>query len=117
MAPAGAPTPVKATGTISGRVVDSVGQPVRGATVNVVFGSTEPEGGGSRPLLLATATTGDGGIYKLEAVPLGRVRVTAILRGTGSGRLTEDLEVTEGKDSMAPDIKLVQSRRGVRENG
>jgi hypothetical protein len=118
-APATATAPAKATGTISGKVLDPDGKPVKGATVNAVAGGAAApargQGGGgrgARPAPLATTTTGDDGTYKLDAVPVGKVRVTAMLRGTGNGRSAADLDVTAGNDTKADDIKLVARAAG-----
>jgi hypothetical protein len=118
-ATASAPAAAKATGTISGKVVDSTGKAVSGATVNAYNAADMPAGGrgrggnagGQRPTAVSTATTADDGTYKLDAVPVGKILVTARLQGTGNGR-SKELTVTEGKDTAAGDIKLAQRQRG-----
>ena len=110
--------PAKVTGTISGKVVDGDGKAVKGATVNAIPGgeaapATNPGGARpARPAPLATTTTAEDGTYKLDAVPVGKVRVMAMLRGTGMGRLAADIEVTTGKDTKADDIKLAPRPAG-----
>lgn len=108
--------PAKATGTVSGKVVDAEGKAVSGATVNAVAGgAAAPAAGaarGQRPAPLATATTADDGTYKLDKVPVGKVRVNARLQGKGMARSTADIEVTDGKDTKADDLKLAPRPAG-----
>jgi hypothetical protein len=113
------------TGTISGKVVDSEGKAVKGAKVGAVVpkadGEKPAEGARrERPTPVSTATTGEDGTYKLEKVPVGKVRVGAGAEGSGRGNVT--VEVKAGEDTKADDIKLAKGggeggRKGGGEGG
>jgi hypothetical protein len=132
----------KATGTISGKVVDADGKAIKGATVVAVpprpagegrreggggagaegrreGGGAGAAGGGDRkpPEPLAKAETAEDGTYKLQAVPVGKVNVRAMLQGVGGGRSQSPVEVTAGQDTKVDDIKLAKRPEGGNRRG
>jgi hypothetical protein len=120
----------KATGTVSGKVVDSEGKAVKGATVVAVKPMERLAGGANgggranrqRPEPLAKAETGEDGTYKLENVPAGKVTVVARMQDVGFGRSASPVDVTGGQESKVDDIKLAKGqggrgRPGGRQNG
>ena len=125
-APAPAPAPV-AKGSVSGKVVDSTGAAVKGATVGIINPAdmpakpakgANPAAAGDKPArtspmdksVVPTVTTADDGTYKLADVPAGKYIVLANLKGTGRGNVK--VEVIAGQDTKADDIKLAMGNAG-----
>jgi len=107
----------KATGTVSGKVVDADGKGIAGVEVAALNPADMPakgakKGGGAKPTPLAKATTGEDGTYKLEGVPAGKVMLIAHSKEAGMGRSTAAVEVTAGQDTKADDIKVAKRAAG-----
>ena len=121
-APAPAPAPV-AKGSVSGKVVDSTGAAVKGATVGIINpadmpakpakgdkpakNADKPAAGRTGPLdksVVPTVTTADDGTYKLADVPAGKYVVVAVAADKSRGKV--NVEVTAGQETKADDIKL-----------
>lgn len=76
------------TGTLNGRVVDSAGTAVPGATISAQGDEQE-----------FSVTSGDDGAYTLR-LPVGSYRVT--IRADGYGETTQDVEVARGEREVEP---------------
>ena len=90
-----APAPVN--GGISGRVVDSDGQPIAGATV-ALSGTT------------MTATTDANGHYSFTNVPPGTYNLTVTL--TGYNAASGNAVVTAGQTTTVPDMTMEKTTGG-----
>jgi hypothetical protein len=90
-------------GSVSGRVVDAEGEPVRGARVGVgvvpafLPASTEPGG---------IAQSDADGQFRLEDVPAGRVSLSAYSASLGRGSVT-GVEVRAGETTESVEIELL----------
>lgn len=116
-----ADAPVKATGTITGKVLNEKGEPAKGVRVGALVagtlanrkgaggkaaGDTTPAREKIKDEVLAKATTHDDGTYTLTDVPVGKVRIIAGGKGAGFGYSRELVEVKAGETVHAPEIKL-----------
>ncbi len=102
----------KATGTVTGKVVDKDGKAVAGATVRAMAipvekakktaaegdtGEKKAKDKGDKPRekALASVTSGADGTFSLT-VPAGKIRIVAIKPGIGMAHTTEPVVVTAG---------------------
>jgi hypothetical protein len=89
-------------GTVSGRVLDEEGEPVRGARVGVgLVPAFLPAG--AEPFGLAQSDAS--GQFRLDEVPAGRVTISAYAAASGRGSV-EDVEVRAGESSEPVEIVL-----------
>jgi hypothetical protein len=97
------------TGTVSGKIVDANGNPVKGATVAAFVG-------GGLPLPknkwgpISNTVSGDKGDFKLIDVPVGQIRIGAQLKDVGVSRGTTDFDVVAGKETKVGEIKIKDDR-------
>ncbi len=113
--------PTRATGTLTGKVLDDKGQPAKGVNVAALVPGTlaarrnpankpaadaPPTTEKSRMHPLAKTTTADDGTYTLTDVPVGKVRVIAGKKGSGFGIARELVTVKAGETTQVEDIHL-----------
>jgi hypothetical protein len=89
-------------GSVSGLVVDAVGEPVRGARVGVGLVSAFLPAG-AEPF--GWVQSDSAGQFRLDEVPVGRVTVSAYAAGAGRGSL-DDIEVRAGETTGPVAIEL-----------
>jgi hypothetical protein len=115
----------KATGSISGKVVDSSGNPVAGAMVRImrIPGRGGPMGRGrwQKPtpgktnwhvMVFGVTATADDGTFTANNAPVGRYRIFVMDRGVGFGRTRKPVSVTAGANADAGTITLHQRGPG-----
>lgn len=120
----------QATGSISGKVVDSSGNPVAGAIVRImrIPGRGGPGGhrGGPRGrwqkptpgktnwhvMVFGVTATADDGTFTANNAPVGRYRIFVMDRGVGFGHVRRPVTVTDGGNANAGTITLQQRRHG-----
>jgi hypothetical protein len=115
----------KATGSISGKVVDSSGNPVSGAIVRImrIPGRGGPGGRGRwhKPtpgktnwhvMVFGVTATADDGTFTANNAPVGRYRIVVMERGVGFGRVRRPVSVTAGANADAGTITLHQRGPG-----
>ncbi len=116
-----------ATGTITGKVVDSSGNPVGGATVRLMMVPKWMAGGRNgrrhRPqqpqpgqtiwhhMTFGVTRTADDGTFTVNNAPVGAYRVMAMDRGVGFGRSRHPITVSVGQDASVGTITLHQGRQ------
>jgi hypothetical protein len=89
-------------GSVSGRVIDAAGDPVRGARVGVgLVPAFLPAGGEAFGLVQSDSN----GQFSLDEVPLGRVTISAYAAGSGRGSVA-DVEVRAGETTGPVEIEL-----------
>ena len=117
-----------ATGTLTGKVVDSSGNPVSGAIVRVmrIPGSAwHRHGRPQRPQpgktiwhnsVFGITKTADDGTFTVNNAPVGKYRVFVFARGVGFGHTRRPVAVASGGTANAGTITLQKrgSRRGPR---
>ena len=117
-----------ATGSISGKVVDSSGNPVAGAVVRMVrlpgrggHGRHMRRGRWHKPtpgvtewhkLIFGVTATADDGTFTANKVPVGRYRIMVMDRGVGFGHSRRLISVTPGANADAGTITLRQRGHG-----
>ncbi len=112
-----------ATGSISGKVVDSNGNPVAGAIVRIM---RIPGSGGHRRrgrgrwqkptpgktnwhvMVFGVTATADDGTFTANNAPVGRYRIFVMERGVGVGHMRKPVPVTNGGNANAGTITLRQ---------
>ncbi|MGC8624801.1 MAG: carboxypeptidase-like regulatory domain-containing protein [Phycisphaerae bacterium] len=119
--PAGGTGP---TGTLTGKVVDSSGNPVSGAIVRVmrIPGSAgHRHGRPQRPQpgqtiwhknVFGVTKTADDGTFTVNNAPVGKYRVFVFDRGVGFGHIKRPVAVASGGTANAGTITLQKARRG-----
>jgi hypothetical protein len=116
-------TTQKATGTITGRVVDPDGKPIAGAHVRAFDAQAirdtrqhnkDNPGNAkdSHPQAVAKADTDANGNFTLTNVPAGKIRVMASLQGAGLGMVREIVNVKAAETVNVGDIKLRKPSAG-----
>ena len=116
-----------ATGTITGKVVDSTGNPVGGATVRLMMLPKWMRGGANgrrhRPqppqpgqtvwhhMTFGVTRTADDGTFTVNNAPVGSYRIMAMDRGVGFGHIRRPIAVSVGQDTSAGTITLHQGRQ------
>lgn len=114
----------RATGSITGKVVDSSGNPVAGAVVRImrIPGQGGPGGHHGRPrgrwqrptpgktnwhvMVFGITATADDGTFTANNAPVGRYRIFVMDRGVGVGHVRRPVAVTDGGDANAGTITL-----------
>jgi Carboxypeptidase regulatory-like domain/PDZ domain len=89
-------------GSVSGRILDTAGEPVRDARVGVGFVPAFLPAGVEPPGLVQSDSNGQ---FRLAEVPVGRVTVSAYAAGVGRGSVDE-IEVRAGETSGPVEIEL-----------
>jgi len=109
------------TGTITGKVVDSSGNPAGGAIVRVARISKSGGHGGWFPQPKAGQTiwqitgftkTAADGTFSLQNAPAGKYQIMVIDRGVGFGRAQKPVSVSAGGTVNAGTITLRQGMPG-----
>ncbi len=112
------------TGSISGKVVDSNGNPVSGAMVRIMRipnGGRPMRGRWQKPqpgktnwhkMVFGITATADDGTFTANNAPVGRYRIMVMERGVGFGHTGKPLTVSAGANADAGTITLHQRRPG-----
>lgn len=117
-----------ATGSISGKVVDSSGNPVAGSIVRIMrlpgrggHGRHMRRGRWQKPtpgktqwhvMVFGVTATADDGTFTANNAPVGRYRIMVMDRGVGFGRTRRPISVTAGANADAGTISLRQRGHG-----
>ena len=115
-----------ATGSITGKVVDSSGNPVGGAMIRLMMLPKWMAGGKGhhhkRPpqpqpgqtiwhhMTFGVTRTADDGTFTVNNAPVGTYRIMAMDRHVGFGRTRRPITVSVGQDASAGTITLHQGR-------
>ncbi len=110
------------TGTLTGKVVDANGNPVRGAMVNVMLipkNGPRPRGRMKpnqvqpgqtvwikRSMVRGITKTADDGTFTVNNAPTGKYRIFVFDRGVGFGRVQKPVSVASGATADAGTITL-----------
>ncbi len=109
------------TGTLTGKAVDSSGNPVGGAIVRVMrIPNGPPHHRGMKPnqvqpgqtvwikhhMVVGITKTADNGTFTINNAPVGKYRVMVFARGVGRGWVHKPVEVTSGATVDAGTITL-----------
>ena len=116
------------TGTLTGKVVDSNGNPVSGAMVNVMLilnngprqrGRVKPDQVQpgqtvwiKRNMVRGITKTADDGTFTVNNAPVGKYHIFVFDRGVGMGRVKKPVTVASGTTGDAGTITLQKGRRG-----
>lgn len=93
--------PPASVGSLSGRVLDHTGEPIAGASIEVVPASAAPE---AEPL---RASTDVDGRWSIAAVPPGPARI--VVRVEGRDPIEQSVEVLAGEALDAPDARIARA--------
>ena len=116
------------TGTITGKVVDSTGNPVSGAIVRLMRMPGRPmrHHGAVKPnkvqpgqtvwikhrMVVGITKTADDGTFTVNNAPVGKYRIFVFDRGVGMGRVQKPVAVASGTTGDAGTITLQKGRPG-----